>query len=171
MDYAAAVVAARAALAGGATAVDLNGDGQTDYRVTRDGGGNILREELDLDQDGTAEMIWDFTGTTKTYREDRDHDGTPERTWDVTADTTDPTIVTYITARDTSGDGQVDYRVTYTVDPTADEVTLQLEEDVDLDGTFDWEESATTTRVQHAIASVSTSGPNACTPEKKPHLR
>jgi len=169
-DFLAAVVAARAAIEIGESNLDLNGDGTTDYRRTVDGSGNLLREELDVDQDGTADMVWDYSGDTKTYREDRDHDATPERTTDVTQDAADPTRVTYVQGRDTNGDGQVDYRVTYTVDPSEENVVLQLEEDVDFDGTFDWEETATTTRIQHAIASVSTSGATACTPAQKAAL-
>lgn len=170
-DLLAAVTAARAAIQAGQTAIDLNGDGVTDYQRTLDQAGNLVKEEIDIDQDGTADMVWDYSGETRTFREDRNHDGTPERRWDVTADADNPAIVTYVHGRDTNADGRVDYQLTYTVDPSDPSITLQIEEDVDFDGTFDWEEAAVTTRVQHgSLVSVSTTGPTACTPDKQAKL-
>lgn len=155
-----AIEAARAALDAGANEADLDGDGQNEYSVTRDANGKIIREEIDLDLNGTPELVWDRTQSPYFHTVDMDENGVFE--WQQQVSLVGAINQTILT-RDTNGNGQPDWRTTFSIDPASETMAVSFEQDDDGDGTFEGNGTNTVPKTQYKL-SITTSGPNACDP-------
>jgi hypothetical protein len=164
VDFLIGIAAAKKALLAGATSADLDNDGYNEYRRQLDSRGRVLREQIDVDGDGLADLVWDYSGSTKTFRADTDGNGIAEVSMDVTEDTADSVIHHFMTTSDSSGDGIPDLRRSYSIDPRQDMVDVLVEEDPGQDGSFPTRTTFTTIRVQHAnMTSEDTRQLAACT--------
>lgn len=162
------IQAARDAIARGEQVIDLDGDGRKEYRRTLDSQGSLLKEEIDADGNGHYELVWDFSQPVKTYREDKDGDGTFEEMVDVSEPSSNPAAATYVLHRDASGDGVIDTRHTYTIDPAAPTFEVLTETDAEQDGFWSGNSRTSVERIQkNGIAPVSTSGPGSCSASDK----
>jgi hypothetical protein len=172
VDFLIGLTAAKEALRAGATSADLDNDGYKEYRRQLDSSGKVLREQIDVDGDGRADLVWDYSGNTKTFRADIDGNGIPEVSRDVTEDTADATIHHFLSTSDSSGDGIPDLRRSYTIDPRKDMVNVLVEEDPDQDGSFSTQTTFTTPRVQNASqTSVDTRPLAACTTSQQEAIK
>lgn len=163
----AALDAARAAIAQSQTSIDLDGDGFNEYTRTYDTGGALIREELDIDEDGTAEVVWDHAVNPRTFTVDEDGNGVFEYSEEAQIDGSNPNRFHVTITRDVSDDGIPDDRITYTVDSAATDIEIDHFSDTDQDGTFTATYTSTTTREQtYGGIDVETQGPWACTDQQ-----
>jgi hypothetical protein len=164
-NWVALLEAAQLSAEDGKTAIDLTGDGVPDLQRTLSGA-TVLSEEIDVDGDKTADLVWDYSQAIKTFRRDDNHDGNFEEAMDVVADETEPTIITFHEAIDDGSDGSPNIVRDWTVDPSSDTVAIAVQEDTDGDGALDWSITHTVDRVQAKFVKVTTSGTGACSPDQ-----
>lgn len=135
-DLLALLVSVREAYERGDERIDIDGDGEMEYRREVSADGMLQIEEVDVDGDNVPELLWDYTGSTLLYRVDFNQDGIAEFRREVIPDPEVPQAFTVINTEDTSGDWIPDYRMTYSIDPGIDTVEVHHESDDDQDGQF-----------------------------------
>lgn len=165
VNWLAVLESAQLAVDEGKLDIDLTGDGVPDLRRSLSGA-TVLRDEVDADGDQVAELVWDYSQPTKTFRRDDNHDGNFEEAMDVVADATKPAVVTFHEAIDETSDGSPNIVRDWTVDPSIATVAIDVQEDTDGDGSLDWTITNTVDRVQGKFVNVTTSGAGACSPDK-----
>ncbi|MGB5082562.1 MAG: CARDB domain-containing protein, partial [Burkholderiales bacterium] len=147
-DRIAALNAARQRIARGDSTIDLDGDCVNEYRRVYGTGGQLIREEIDTNQNGVPEMVWDHSSSTRTFTVDENEDGVIEYSEQAYIDTANPDVVHVTVTEDTSDDGVPDYRVTYAVDSASNVIQIQHANDNDQNGSFSSTHTSTTTREQ-----------------------
>lgn len=171
-DRVAALDAARERIARGDTMIDLNGDCVNEYRRVYGTGGQLIREEIDADGNGVAEMVWDHSSSTRTFTVDENGDGVFEYSEQAYTDAANPSILNVTVTEDTSDDGIPDYRITYAVNATTDSIQIQHAKDDDQDGTFSSTHTSTTTREQpYGGVSVEKTGVWACSDQEEQQIK
>lgn len=165
-QLAAAIDAARIAIANNATLIDLDGDGFTEYQRILDSAQNMIREEFDLNRDGTPEIVWDRQDPKKTFTVDADGDGTPEIKREMNPNPAPGDAIATLT-RDTDADGVPDYRYSYSVDTASGEILIQHETDRDQDGQYTAAGTSRTSQTQNQVVFHGTS----CSPSQQQQIQ
>jgi hypothetical protein len=167
----AAYILSQVALVKNHQSADFNHDGQLDCFVSVLAGGTI-RVALDLDQDGTFELVEDTDPSgNRTTNLDPDEDGTINRT---ITKTIGPPLTT-VDVLDSDGDGTMDTRTTMTVTGT-NSVHVLVETDPQETGTFTKTEEFDTVSWQSFGQSkcpppppTPPTDPNATPPDQTPY--
>jgi hypothetical protein len=140
--------------------VDLDGDGRAELTRTIDGG-SFFSDQIDFDADGRADAIWDYSPGRQVYRRRFSDAGVPASRR--TAQLGDGGVILIVQEDDTNGDGFLDRRQTYSVDPSSTQITVSTERDNDYDGIFDLTYSSIVSRYQDVLATASQAPGGPCT--------
>ncbi|MCK5015938.1 MAG: FG-GAP repeat protein [Candidatus Peribacteraceae bacterium] len=143
-----AIENAKLAIENGDVRIDLDGDCAKEYIRIYDDEGNLIRQEIDINNNGRPEMVWDYSNFVKVYMADMDEDGIAEHIKEAYTELSNPDILNISITDDRSGDGIPDYKISYKVDPNDTHIEIVHYDDLDQDGNFEEEYTSTTTREQ-----------------------
>lgn len=166
-DRVAALNAARERIARGDVSIDLDGDCLDEYTRSYGTGGDLIREEIDADGNGVAEMVWDHSSSIRTVTLDEDGDGVAEYSEQAFVDSGNSNVFHVTVTEDTSDDGIPDYRIEYSVDANSNDIELQHSKDEDQDGNFTSTHKSTSSREQfYGGVSIEEAGAWACSSQQ-----
>jgi hypothetical protein len=118
-----------------------------------------MRDSVDLDGDGRPDLIYEYAPGYYSHRREFNASGTAAHTETAQLLPGDAGMYRVMKEDDSNGDGVPDVRLSYTVDPRKENITTEIEEDSDFDGTYDTQYQGLTTRQQEGLATaVSTPG-------------